>query len=110
MDSMEWYMESIWNTPCEFHVNSIPFHSMVKTTILLQFIHYSIWNPWSPPIPYGVHMNHQGVASTGGEGFQTHKHIIRDCTHHEDHQDKLCKHDHELALPELLVVFGSQVS
>ena len=50
-------MESTWNTPCGFHDHSIPFYmySMVKISILSHFIHYSVWNPWNPPIPYGSH-------------------------------------------------------
>ena len=28
--------------------------------------------------------------------------MIRDCTHHQDHRNKLREHDRELVLPELL--------
>jgi hypothetical protein len=47
MDSMDYY---IW---IPFKIHGIhPFHELFHMD--------SMWNPWNPPIPYGIHMEYPG--------------------------------------------------
>jgi hypothetical protein len=57
-------MDSRWNGSWNpYGVHGIdPFHmeSMEDGPFHMESMDHSIWNPWNPPIPYGIHMEYSG--------------------------------------------------